>query len=213
MQHKGCLIDGIGKCLGVAALVVGLSVSPVMGESADSNAASDAPSFIEQFDTDGDGLVSASEFPGDETLFSSLDTDGSEYIDESEAPQGGPPPHGKPDPEAMLDEFDSDGDGLLSADEFPGPTDHFSRLDTDADGLLSADELLADHPGPGPAGEDPFASDDADQDGYVTRAEFSGPDDLFDQLDADGDGSISEAEARPVPPPGGPGDFAEAGTD
>jgi hypothetical protein len=80
--------------------------------------------------------VSASEFPGDETLLSSLDIDGSEYIDESEAPQGGPPPHGKPDPEAMLKEFDSDGDG-----------------------------------------------------------------------------SISESEAHLVPPPGGPGDFAEAGTD
>jgi len=206
MQH-----NGIGKRLAMAAMVVGLSVSPVMGGTADSDAVSGASSFIEQFDANGDGLVSVSEFPGDETMFTSLDVDGSEYIDESEAPQGGPPPHGRPDPEAMIEEFDSDGDGRLSSAEFPGPADHFDRLDTDADELLSADELQADRPGPGPAGKDGFANDDADQDGYVTRAEFSGPEELFDQLDADGDGSISKAEAKAVPPPDGP--FADSGTD
>lgn len=191
---------GIRQCLAKVAMVAVVGVAPVTVWAAEGDAVPEAPSFIEQFDTDGDGLVSVSEFPGDKTMFSSLDGDGSGYIDESEAPQGGPPPHGGPDPEAMLTEFDSDGDGLLSADEFPGPADHFDGLDADENGLLSSDELLAGRPGPEPAGEDRFASDDTDNDGLVSSAEFSGPADLFSQLDADGDGYISASEARPAPP-------------
>ena len=205
--------NGIRKILSTAAMVAAVSVAPAMGWAVESESVSDSSTFIEQFDADGDGLVSVSEFPGDESMFSSLDVDGSEYIDESEAPQGPPPPHGGPDPETMITEFDSDGDGLLSSDEFPGPAEHFDRLDADGDGTLSTEELLADRPGPGPADEDRFANDDTDNDGLVSLAEFSGPEGLFDVLDADGDGYISEAESRPAPPNGGPGPFADAGTD
>lgn len=42
-----------------------------------------------------------------------------------------------------------------------------------------------------------FEQDDADGNGLVTRAEFSGPADLFKQLDRNGDGTISQEEARP----------------
>ena len=42
-----------------------------------------------------------------------------------------------------------------------------------------------------------FEADDANNDGIVTRSEFSGPDDLFKHLDRDGDGHISREEARP----------------
>ena len=205
--------SGVRKCLATAVVAAVVSVAPVMGWAVERDSVSDGPSFIEQFDADGDGLVSMGEFPGDETQFSSLDTDGSQYIDETEALQAGPPPHDRPDPETLLEDLDRDGDGLLSADEFPGPADHFDRLDTDGDGLVSLEELLADRPGPGPAGEDRFAADDADQDGLVSQSEFSGPADLFDALDADGDGYISESEARPAPPGGGPGPFADAGGD
>lgn len=204
---------GIRKGLAMAATVAAVSVAPAMGWAVESASPSDASPFIEQFDADADGLVSVSEFPGPETLFSHLDVDGSGYIDASEAPQDGPPPHGGPDPETMLTEFDNDADGLLSADEFPGPADHFDRLDADGDGLLSADELLEGIPGPNPVGEDGFANDDADQDGLVSLAEFSGPAAHFDRLDADGDGYISEQEAYATPPHGGPGPFVDAEND
>lgn len=200
--------NGIRRSLATAAMVVVMSTAPAAVWGLDSESVSGASSFIEHFDQDRDGLVSVNEFPGDESIFSSLDVDGSGFIDETEA-QEVRPPHGGPDPEAMLDEIDSDGDGMLSFAEFPGPADHFDRLDADGDGLLSADELLAGRPGP--AGEDGFANDDADQDGLVSLAEFSGSEDLFDKLDADGDGYISEQEARPAPPRGGPGPLAEAG--
>lgn len=90
---------------------------------------------------------------------------------------------------------------MLSPDEFPGPADHFDRLDADGDGSLDTDEFLADRPGPGAAGGERFAKDDMDQDGLVSQAEFSGPEDLFDRLDTDGDGYISNVEACPFSPP------------
>lgn len=204
--------NSIRQYLAVAAVVAMVGTAPAMAGSEDGEPGPDAASFIEHFDQDGDGVVSASEFPGDESMFNSLDADESGYIDETEAPQGRPP-HGGPDSETILTKFDTDGDGLLSADEFPGPEDHFDRLDADGDMYLSTDELMADRPGPGPSGKDRFTNDDMDQDGLVSQAEFSGPEDLFDRLDTDGDGYISKAEARPSPPHGGPAPFADGGTD
>ena len=112
----------------------------------------DGGSFIQHFDQDGDGMVSASEFPGDESHFSQMDKDGSGYIDESEAPQGPPPGgHGLG---ASIDDLDLDGDGLLSESEFRGPLEIFDHLDTDGDGLLSETELAAERrPGPPPEQE------------------------------------------------------------
>ncbi len=101
-------------------------------------------------------------------------------------------------PEAQspfIQQFDQDGDGQLSASEFPGPADRFDQLDSDGDGLLSVEELRAARPGPPPGGR--FEQDDADRDGLVSQAEFSGPEGLFERLDTDGDGYISPEEARP----------------
>ena len=118
--------------------------------------------------------------------FQRLDQNGDGYLDSTEAPKG--PPRGPVDPVKILADFDADGDGQLSADEFPGPDEHFNHLDTDGDGFLSRDELLAGRPGP-PDGAG-FEHDDADQDGRVSQSEFSGPEGLFQKLDADGDGSL-----------------------
>lgn len=202
--------NGIRRSLATAAMVAVVGAAPAAAWGLDSEPVSGASYFIEHFDQDRDGLVSVTEFPGDESMFSSLDADGSGFIDETEAQEVRPPQCG-PDPEAMLEEFDSDGDGLLSASEFPGPADHLDRLDADGDGLLSADELLA--AGPGPAGEDGFAKDDADRDGLVSQAEFSGPEDLFGRLDADGDGYISAQESRPGRPRGRSGAFSDASVE
>lgn len=48
-------------------------------------------------------------------------------------------------------------------------------------------------------GRDPWARlqrMDADEDGKVSRAEFSGPDRLWDRLDGDGDGFVTKTEAK-----------------
>lgn len=61
----------------------------------------------------------------------------------------------------FFDDFDADGDGMVSQSEFQGPDDHFSQLDADDDGYVNADEGPTgppggrDHAGNGPEGGGP----------------------------------------------------------
>ena len=115
-------------------------------------------------------------------------------------PQG--PPHGPPSGQDLLTEFDADGDDLISFEEFPGPADHFDKMDADNDGFLTLQELQSGRPGP--PMNNGFERDDVDGDGMVSRQEFSGPQELFDDLDVDSDGYITREEAdslRPMPDP------------
>jgi Ca2+-binding EF-hand superfamily protein len=171
-----------------AAMAALMAAAGTAGWAQDEETDSVQSPFIQRFDQDGDGLVSADEFPRDKDWFKGLDQDGNGVIDASEAPLS---PDGGKDP---LAEFDADGDGQLSSDEFPGSPDHFSKLDSDGDEYLSKAELLAGRPQP--PGAKGFENDDADQDGSVSQGEFSGPADLFNLLDADGDGAITRKEAQ-----------------
>ncbi|MBL8620121.1 MAG: EF-hand domain-containing protein [Myxococcales bacterium] len=91
--------------------------------------------------------------------------------------------------QAMLDRFDADHDGALSADERAAAhlarvTELIAKLDTDGDGALSATEFAA-RPGPGRHRGPDFATIDADHDGAISAAELA-------------------AVRPPGPPPGGP---------
>lgn len=182
--------------LETAALAVVIGFSPVAGLAQESGSGADDSPFIRHFDQDGDGLVSAQEFPGEADRFSRLDIDGDGTIDEAEAPKC--PPRNGHHVKVMAYEFDADGDGELSLDEFPGPLDHFDRMDSDEDGFLSIEELQDGMPGVPRGGG--FAGDDADGDGMVSQAEFSGPAELFDRLDANGDGYVTRDEVRRMHP-------------
>lgn len=46
-------------------------------------------------------------------------------------------------PQQMLQQLDTNGDGVISADEFNGPAQFFERMDADGDGRVTADELTA----------------------------------------------------------------------
>ena len=183
------------RYLAAMALIVMISVCSTAAWTWDSDPEEDSTQFIQRFDRDFDGMVSVAEFPGPPDAFNLLDLDGDGYLDEGEAPLG-PPPCAPPASDVLAD-FDGDGDGQLSAAEFPGPADHFNALDYDGDGFLTSLELAAGRPGPPEV--DGFDKDDADRDGKVSPAEFSGPADLFDHLDADGDGYIFREEVRSRP--------------
>jgi Ca2+-binding EF-hand superfamily protein len=95
--------------------------------------------LIEDFDKDGDGKLSKDELPGPADRFSRLDANEDGFIDPTEAHRGGPR-QGK-GWGMLIEDFDKDGDGTLSKDEFPNPENCFSRLDTNNDGHLDSSEM------------------------------------------------------------------------
>lgn len=114
----------------------------------------------------------------------------------------------------MLQRLDTDGDGLLSLQEFQAAGEaRFAGLDADGDGRISAEEFAAGRRGPdrkagkhhGPRAErmqqfreQRFASMDADGDGYLSKAEFDATHMArFSALDANGNGVI-DADERPA---------------
>jgi hypothetical protein len=103
---------------------------------------------------------------------------------------------GPPSSRNFIEEFDTDGDGLVSAQEFPGPTDEFTKLDINKDGFVDKNEKPQ-----GPPDRDMFSDSDKNGDGRLSRDEFPGPDDQFDNLDIDKNGYIDENEAPHGPPP------------
>lgn len=100
--------------------------------------------------------------------------------------------------------LDTDGDGKVSREEFDGPPEHFPQFDRNRDGFITEEEAPK---GPPPRRGRParfLERLDRDGDGKVSREEFDGPEDHFDDFDENGDGFIDRAEAPAGPPPGPP---------
>jgi len=105
----------------------------------------------------------------------------------------------------MLDRWDENGDGKISADEFQGAENMFARLDANGDGELTQDEMRAPRAGAQGVREAGNFEQrwqwmlnnwDANNDGQISQDEFQGPQEAFGRLDADGDGAITMREAR-----------------
>jgi Ca2+-binding EF-hand superfamily protein len=128
-----------------------------------------ASNMIDGLDADGDGALSSGEVSGLgrlEEAFGDIDTDGDGLLTQAEleahAPEG-PPPMGPPPSmdasqlaSSLIDELDTDSDGVLSTEEVSGKgllEEEFGEIDTDGDGVLSQEELEASAPeGPPPMG-------------------------------------------------------------
>ena len=66
------------------------------------------------------------------------------------SPSGsGRPPGGGPQGGSFIQRFDSDNDGNVSKDEFPGPDEVFNRLDKNKDGYINESEAPQRPPGDG----------------------------------------------------------------
>lgn len=118
-------------------------------------------SVIANSDTDGDGALSADEVNVSSALFSSLDTDGDGVVSQEElaaaftntfaemdqelasSGQPPPPPSAADSSESVVDDRDTNGDGVLSAEELAVSDKLFGQIDADGDGFVSQDELTA----------------------------------------------------------------------
>jgi Ca2+-binding EF-hand superfamily protein len=115
--------------------------------------------------------------------------------------------------EALLQNADKDGDGKISAAEWPGRPEMFQRLDADGDGLFTAEEgQRHERPRVGQRGDrvDPaqifIRMLDKSGDGQVSNSEWT---DWFGGADENADGLLSHAELtkklqetmRPQPQP------------
>lgn len=162
-----------------------------------------APHGMMRADTNGDGIVSRSEFfTMAESHFKKLDSNANGKIDATEL-------HGP-----RMARLDSNGDGVLTRDEFAaGENAHFKQLDANTDQKITEAELMAEHDrhraergerlggwrgGPGmnrgPGGPGGMLAHlDSDHDGKLSRAEYDAP---FVKMDSNADGFVDAGERR-----------------
>jgi hypothetical protein len=108
---------------------------------------------------------------------------------------------GRVDPARIFDSADTNGDGVITREEFHAARDQlFGRLDRNGDGYIDRNDLSGRRAGRQKAQErlaDLVAQLDVDADGRVSKAEFvNGPTPLFDRADTDRNGELSQDEVR-----------------
>ena len=96
--------------------------------------------------------MSAEEFPGNDDTFARLDADKDGYITQADVkaarakgdaqPRGDKAPTTTPKKSGnVIEQNDTDGDGKLTRNEFPGTNSVWKLLDRNGDGWITSDEL------------------------------------------------------------------------
>jgi Ca2+-binding EF-hand superfamily protein len=129
------------KWIGLAALLCALSLVALgagpagQGPRGARGRTARAQGLIARFDANGDGQVSEGEWAD---AFRKLDANNDGVVTKEELRE-----HAEQARENAWKKLDTDGDGALSIDEFPGRDNVFKRIDADGDGLLTKEELAA----------------------------------------------------------------------
>jgi Ca2+-binding EF-hand superfamily protein len=167
-------------------------------------------------DTNGDGLLSASEIDAAPASLRRLDRNGDGRLDASELRPPAPPTISDELTTTLMG-FDADKDGRLTRAEVPERFQGlFERADTNKDGVLTAEEIRAlavqqnqsapaarGGPGEGFRGEfafpDPLITAlDTDHDNVLSASEIAGAAKALLSLDRNGDGQLTPDEMQPA---------------
>jgi Ca2+-binding EF-hand superfamily protein len=126
----------------------------------------------------------------------------------------------QPDPNAMFERLDQNGDGVLTSEEVPEERQRFfdrmmQRADQNQDGNLTREEFTASmNDGGGGRGpmrggrfdaESMFERFDSNGDGEITQDEIPQRAQRMMQMDQNGDGVLTREELSQGPPGRGPG--------
>jgi Ca2+-binding EF-hand superfamily protein len=150
------------NCLWTAALLVGLSSSPIGSADAEKpkKPAEDpevervVADLLQRFDTNKDGKISKDEAKGKlAESFDRFDTDKDGFLDKDElrrvaafmVAQRGRPGGPAGAPSADFDDLDRNADGRLTREELKGTPylEHFDEIDTNKDGKIDKKEFQA----------------------------------------------------------------------
>lgn len=141
----------------------------------------------------------------------------------SDAPPNGR--HHRPPPDSVLVRaLDTNGDGIIDAQEIANAPANLLKLDKNGDGQLTPDEYMPHRPGAtngppaGANGRRPrpplIAALDANGDGIIDAKEIANAPAALLTLDKNGDGQLTPNEWRPQRPAGDgppPGDNSDGG--
>lgn len=169
-------------------------------------------SIIGDQDSDGDGQLSASESGFLSDIFSEIDSDGDGYLSQEEmiadlesrqeqqAMMGNMSVMMSDESgsssliDTLMEELDSDGDSLISAEESGLSEELFNNLDTDGDGNLSYEELQASMTPPEGMGDVAASSTSSSSSSESSTSEDS--EEEYDEYDFNEDGVVTLDELQ-----------------
>jgi Ca2+-binding EF-hand superfamily protein len=170
-----------------------------------------ADAAFRRFDADQDGRITAEEWKGRPESFQRLDENKDGAITREELTPKGPGGDRKgnrPDLKSgkdsahFLEKYDANRDGQITKEEFPHEK-RFSEIDADQNGVLSDAEIkdsmdrIRNEEAYGV-----FERYDLNEDGKITREEFTGPAAEFERLDRNRDGVLDKSDAPGEPQKG-----------
>ena len=156
------------------------------------------------YDMNTDGRVAVNEWPGDQRLFTRLDTNRDRFLTIQEYTTGaGFRLDAQGGPVYRFSSLDANRDGSISRSEWTLGNADFNRLDVNRDNRITRFEFENDTTGnAGSPSSGEFATFDLNRDGWITRSESRLSAGEFDRFDVNNDNRISRFEFENAAPLG-----------